>query len=502
MKIKPGILFTAIVLTTTVNAATYNVTRTDDPAPDGCKQNDCSLREAVIEANQTEVKDNIMLPAGVYLLDIEGSDTSEDGDLDISTDMEFVGSPSSIDGQNLSRIMDIRSDANVTLRDVTLQNAYYQYNGGALVVNGGSLTLKSVTFDSNNGGGLGGAIYAAEDAVVDIDDSLFTNNNGGSGAAIYTSDNITIRNTVFRSNNANHRGGAVYVAGSTSKLVLENVTLDQNTSATSAGALLFLGRQLIIDGLIATANEAAGGDGGVLLVTGTSQAKTIEIINTLFKDNLAEDGGAISFGGSSDTIDMRHNSFVSNTATGAGGAIYLTGGETDLTNNTFSDNQAGSRGGAIYLYGTGLTIHHATISGGSASSGTALYLGGTSSISSVELANNLIDGGCDIFNSDILTSLGGNVEGTGDSCGLDAGSDLVNQSNAQLGLEPLSGNSSNTPTHKLTTNSVARGQGEPAICELVKIDQLFQHRGNPCNSGADESDTIFADSFEPGKNGT
>ena len=55
-----------------VCAATFNVTRTDDPTPNGCAQSDCSLREAVIDANQTVQADVIMLPAGTYLVVARG----------------------------------------------------------------------------------------------------------------------------------------------------------------------------------------------------------------------------------------------------------------------------------------------------------------------------------------------------------------------------------------------------------------------------------------------
>ena len=44
----------AVALLATASAAsavTYRPTRTDDPAPNGCKKKDCSLREAVIAAN-------------------------------------------------------------------------------------------------------------------------------------------------------------------------------------------------------------------------------------------------------------------------------------------------------------------------------------------------------------------------------------------------------------------------------------------------------------------
>jgi len=306
-----------VILTGVVHAETFNVTRMDDPVPDACKLNDCSLREAVNDANQTPEMDTIILPAGVFNIDLTGTDTSLTGDLDISTDMVIVGAPSIIDGQQKGRIMDIRSDAEVTLRDLTLRNA--------------------------------------------------------------------------------------------------------NSSLATNGSL-------------------------------------------------------------------------------NGGALFLTAGVLDVTNDTFSDNKASGDGGAIYMFGNSvLTMLHATLSGDSANRGSALYINLTTGTRAAELGNNLIDGDCDIGDASDISSLGGNIEGNGDSCVLDASSDLVNQSIEQLGLLPLASKPGGTPTHKLTATSVARGQAEPGICASVKIDQLFEKRGNMCNSGADESDTILRDSFETGK---
>jgi len=501
-------LLAAVVLTGAAHAGTFNVTRMDDPVPDGCKANDCSLREAVIAADQTQLKDTIVLPAGTYLIDLAGSDNSENtGDLDIGTDMELVGASSIIDGQALGRIMDIKSDANVTLRNLTLRNANTSLatngslNGGALQINGGSLTLDAVTFDGNSTQSLGGAIYAFGGAVINIDDCLFDSNIAGDGAGIFASTGVTVRNTVFRNNRADLSAlgnGAAHLTGTTSDSLFEGVTFDQNLATGSGGAIQFLGRKLLIDGLIATRNESTTRSGGVLSVPGTAHAKQVEIVNALFEGNMAQDdGGVITFADNDDTLDIRHSSFVGNVAIDNGGALYLTGGMVNVTNDTFSGNQASGDGGAIYMFGsTVLTMQHATITGGSASSGNALYINLTTGTRSAELTNNLIDGDCDIGDVDDMTSLGGNIESTGNSCDLDAGSDLVNQSKAQLGLLPLADNIGGTPTHKLTAASVARGQGELATCGLVKIDQLFESRGSPCNSGADESDTVFRDSFE------
>jgi len=505
MKNSLRVLFAATVLMSTAHAATFNVTRTDDPAPDGCSVNDCSLREAVIDADQTPAEDTIVLPAGVYLIDfdVEFDSSAEVGDLDISTDMVFAGAPSTIDGQQLGRIMDIRSDANVTLRNLTLQNANTSLdtngnlNAGAVWISGGKLTVDTVTFDGNSAQGQGGAINARDDVIVDIDDSLFTN-NVGSGAAIIIDGTLTVRNTVFRANqgmDAGDSGAVAYVFGGPNDALFENVTFDQNTAVGSGGAVHFLGRKLRIDGLVATANQSDN-DGGVLTVSG-SEASQVEIVNAIFNGNMAGDWcGAINFPGSAnETLDIRNSSFVSNTSGDWGGALNITGGQVVVTNSTFSGNQGGI-GGAIQLFGnsSNLTLHHNTFSGNSASgSGDALYLRAVAN-----LGNNLIDGECFIFDVAEVTSSGGNVEGNGDSCDLDAGSDLVNQGSVQLGLQPLRDNIGLTPTHELTSGSVARGQGETTICEAVEIDQLYMPRGSECNSGAVESNTIFKDGFESG----
>jgi predicted outer membrane repeat protein len=273
-----------------------------------------------------------------------------------------------------------------------------------------------------------------------------------------------------------------------------NVRFDQNTATGSGGAIAFLGRKLHIDGLIATANES-NGHGGVLYQSGNTAGQTIEIVNAIFDGNTAGDGGgAISFaGGDADTLNIQHTSFVNNTASDWGGALTITAGQTEITNSTFSGNHTNDIGGGLHIFSAnGLTVRHSTFSGNTANNaGDNLYIR-----DSAQLGNNLVDGECHIFTPDEVTSLGGNVEGNGDTCDFDAPSDLVNQSNAQLGLRPLLENPGMTPTHELTPGSVARGQGVTSICEAVAIDQLYMSRPSECNSGAVESNSIFNDSFE------
>ena len=66
-------LLVAAQLAAPLAAVDYVVTRYDDPAPDGCLADDCTLREALIVANETGTLDRIVLSAGVYAVNLTGA---------------------------------------------------------------------------------------------------------------------------------------------------------------------------------------------------------------------------------------------------------------------------------------------------------------------------------------------------------------------------------------------------------------------------------------------
>ena len=73
-------------------AATFTVTRTDDPVPNGCLPTDCSLREAVIAVNAGSGGDAIALPPGDYRLAISGIDSAGmKGDLNLTKSVTITG---------------------------------------------------------------------------------------------------------------------------------------------------------------------------------------------------------------------------------------------------------------------------------------------------------------------------------------------------------------------------------------------------------------------------
>jgi CSLREA domain-containing protein len=71
----------------------YTVTKEEDTNDGVCSSLDCSLREAVLNANAFPGPHTITLPAGGYTLTIPGinEDAGETGDLDITKDLTIIG---------------------------------------------------------------------------------------------------------------------------------------------------------------------------------------------------------------------------------------------------------------------------------------------------------------------------------------------------------------------------------------------------------------------------
>ena len=135
------------------SAATYRPTRTDDPAPNGCKKKDCSLREAVIAANASGTPATILLrPGKRYVLTRKGAgeNAALTGDLDITSGPLTVKTegggktdPATIDANGIDRIF----DGSLTLIGVTLRDGHARTvagDGGA----GGA--IRGVNLDIRN----------------------------------------------------------------------------------------------------------------------------------------------------------------------------------------------------------------------------------------------------------------------------------------------------------------------------------------------------------------
>ena len=102
----------ALLTTASAEAKTFEVTRTADTPPNGCNQGGCTLREAVIAANNRPGADTVQLKRGkTYELQQPGSgeDESATGDLDVTGPLAFRNPGDRraiIDGGGLDGVVD------------------------------------------------------------------------------------------------------------------------------------------------------------------------------------------------------------------------------------------------------------------------------------------------------------------------------------------------------------------------------------------------------------
>jgi CSLREA domain-containing protein len=265
-------LMSAALFAPAVGATVITVTTTAD---ENNSNGDCSLREAVIAANQDQAQgacpagnsaDTIKLPAGTYVLTITGTveNASLTGDLDISSDLTIDGAgqgDTEIDGNGIDRVLHILSGT-VTLSDLTIANGDAGAENGGGVFNFGDVTIENsrirdCTADS------GGGIHMGTGTLTLIGSRIDGNTAEDGGAILFSSTGVVVHiiDSVISGNTATQgNGGGIFNSGITS---LSNSTVSGNRAAKSGGGILTigLGTAEVIMFSVTVANNTADSDG-------------------------------------------------------------------------------------------------------------------------------------------------------------------------------------------------------------------------------------------------
>jgi len=267
----------------------------------------------------------------------------------------------------------------------------FNYNGamsgGAIYLQSGTINFSSTNLlaignKANLSSGLGGFLYSTGAGSVKFGGVTMTSNTANSGGAVYAAAGTTLTfsgsSTTFNYNYAASSGGAVYIAGSNSSLNFagSSVTFTSNT-ANSGGAVYMDSGNINFGGSVvrATGNTAAE-NGGFLYLTGQNAAfGEVSLISNTAQNGgaiYAANGSAITFAGSSTTINYNHS-------TSGNGVIWLGGNSTVNFSNTYltAIGNTAQNGGFLYLSGkTGMTFKDVLMSENKATAGNggALYI--------------------------------------------------------------------------------------------------------------------------------
>ena len=258
------------------------------------------------------------------------------------------------------------------LKNITIKNK----NQGEIILDGSLVTGNYIVYPTGAIEYLNNILRIPyENVTIDLYNLTFTNvNNQGHGGAIYNHGNLSIYNCTFVNNT-----------------VVKN--LDDEYNYGGAAIFSYNAHLVIRDSYFV--NNSAYEGGAIYAAADSGVNSTLDINNTIFKDNLAvtynEGGGAI-YSGNYLKLLVNNTEFINNSAPtkhpnyiggGHGGAVYIRlstgslitnsrfvnnsafyhGGaiksysaEYDVTNCNFTSNYAGSGGGALHFAGSGSTL--------------------------------------------------------------------------------------------------------------------------------------------------
>lgn len=519
----------------------------------------CSLRAAFMEANANSGIVNIVCNvAQPIVLTIGGSDdTCLAGDLDVNptaplSDLRLFGAgvqatiiETSFPAGSTERILDITGGATnvaVTVQGLTMRLGQDSSGagGGAILHNGGSLSLIDVDLSDNSTTNHGGAVRA--NRPVSIDNCGFVSNSAsGDGGGLYVASGLIVpisSFTRFESNLANRGGGLMVASGAAVSMVGGDFAFND---ATQGGGLRSLGTIDVFDVLFYRNRALGGGNGGAIAVQSPG---TVNVWRCILESNTAENGGGAINNQFSGVLRVTDSAFLLNAATNLGGAISNAGDATvdrcEFTSNRSDGTVANAAGGgavynqnaagiflavnstfsgntAVFGYGGGICndfaatvelsactlLHHGAQTGNSLFNGNTL---GTTSI--MRIIGSVIDdtaappGAFDnIVAASPITSFGYNINGDGTGMLPVAGDQFGTPA---MPLDPMLGplqlNGGPTRTHEPLAGSPAidRGICSDAAGNVITVDQRGFVRpedgdGNgsfDCDVGAVEAPTI------------
>jgi CSLREA domain-containing protein len=396
-----------------------------DTVPDDTR---CTLREAILETNDTPGWDTIEVPPGLYVLQY--------GEIDIERNLTLEGTPDAngvrprIDGNANDRIFNIDGVNDqileVTMSDLVIRNGSTSGDGGGFYMYNSEVTLTDSAVVANFSGGNGGGIYN-EVGTLWLNDSDVSRNDSGNccynGGGIYNYyATLNWNGGEGRNNNTYYDGGAVYNTYST--MNLNGVTLDSNESYDDYGGAVYgeYSRMSLVDTDVI--NNYAYDDGGAFWL----EYSKLDVTGGSIDNNFTEEEGGGIFSNQYNEITLTSTSVSGNDAdTDDGGGINAAYTDLEINNSHIDDNTAYGLGGGIYAYESQLDMTDSTVDGNfNDNDGGGIYLdyaeaGSTITDSSVSGNHSYYSGGIYANYSPLKlsgTSVDNNIAGGDDGGGI------------------------------------------------------------------------------------
>lgn len=236
-------------------------------------------------------------------------------------------SDSSFTGNSASNGGAIYSQSDTSISDSSFTSNSASYNGGAIFSEKGKANVSRSIFTGNSAiGQAGGAIY--NNSIISITFSAFTDNSANSSGAISNFKKADVSNSNF-TNNIAVKGGAF---GNWGEASISDTNFMSNSAEEDGGAIYDNDATSISNCLFA--GNSAGDEGGAIRNTEDSE---VDVSQSIFRDNEAEDGGAIYSWGE---LNVSRSTFTNNSAIEEGGGI-ANHGQASINDSVLADNPGG-----------------------------------------------------------------------------------------------------------------------------------------------------------------
>ena len=253
--------------------STITVTGTGDDVVND--DGEVTLREAIIAANTDTSVDGSAAGSGndeiVFDASLAGQSitlagnqlptiTGANGDLTITG---LGARLLSIDGDNLSRILEVSVGANVEVSGLTLTGGNSGNASGGAILSAGTLTITASQIENSTAetAGGGGGIFSNNAVLTIIDTTISgnTSNGTGAGGGIYNNGGtLTVINSTISGNQVtgNDFGGGIFNDGTAT---ITNSTIVDNTSGNVGGGIRnHIGDTLVLENTIIAGNTGGG----------------------------------------------------------------------------------------------------------------------------------------------------------------------------------------------------------------------------------------------------
>ena len=298
---------------------------------------------------------------------------------------------------------------NSTFRNIRNHATSTSNSGGAIRNNAGSTTISNTHFNHCSSYRDGGAINATGGTVT-VTDSHFIDNAAGAGyegqvhgGAIYVNGatSITIDNTLFQDNFAQHNGGAIMLQQKSSDIKITNSTFKHNRNGNDGAAIALESTEnkhkIDIESSIFDSNEGLAYTGQSMGTIWLDGWKNDESMPAMFKDltftnnHVAHGSTFASYGTHKPHCIFDNVESYNNKANGVGG-YFIQSGTYLITSANIHDNIAANGAGVVSIGGD-IIVDKSSIKNNSATQrgGGAMAVFGNLTIKNSEITNNHSD---------------------------------------------------------------------------------------------------------------